>query len=236
MSDLNPAEMNTAINEVATTAPVTNAPVDVSTIVLPDSVKNVDLTNVKFNFRKDKELGTKRPSVELAIPIPTVDGIVEILKAGGNALQLLKDALFDVIYAQARDQVDTNEGITQGTLDLSKLSWDYIANLPKAERAGTGIPKEVWEDFGKDYLEVMPAVTGKSAEQIANASKLLVGKLVACKSNKKIITFLREQVALWFANTPNAENFADVYQFLDKKAETLLLADDSALLANLGAD
>lgn len=221
---------------VADTPATTLAGVDVSSIVLPPTVTNVALLATKFNFRKDKELGTKRPSVELAIPVPTVDGIVEILKAGGNQLSLLQDAIFDVIYDQARVQVDADEAITQNTLDLTKLSWEFIANMPKAERAGSGIAKEVWEDFGKDYIEVMPGVTGKTAEQIGNAAKLLVAKMQPCKTNKKIVSFLKDQVAMWFANTPNAENFADVYQFLDKKAETLLQADDSALLANLGAD
>ena len=218
---------------VGSDAPAT-AGVDISRIAIPASITNVKLEPVKFNFRKDKELGTKRPSVELAIPVPTIDGILAILSAGGKALDLLQEAMYNVIYDQARAQVDVDESIDQSKLDLTKLSWEAIANLPKAERTATGIPKEVWEEFGKDYIEVMPAVSGKSAEAIGNASKLLVGKLQGCKTNKKILSFLKEQIAVWFAHTANAENFADVYEFLDKKAETLLKADDSALLANLG--
>ncbi len=223
------------VAEGSPVAEQTAAKPDITNIVLPDSVKNVSLTSTKFNFRTDKKLGTKRASVELAIPLPTLDGIVEILKAGGKELELLTDAIFDVVYDQARVQVDADETISQDRLDLTKLTWQFIANMPKAERAGTGIPKEVWEDFGEDYINVMPAVTGKSAEQVGYAAKLLVGKMQACKTNKKIVSFLKEQVAIWFANTSNAENFADVYSFLDKKAETLLLADDTVLLANLGA-
>ena len=225
--------VNTANTQTAN-APTVTAGVDISRIEIPESITNVKLEPVKFNFRKDKELGTKRPSVELAIPVPTIDGILAILSNGGKALDLLQEAMFNVIYDQARTQVDTDESIDQSKLDLTKLSWDAIANLPKAERTGTGIPKEVWEEFGKDYIEVMPAVSGKNAEAVGNASKLLVGKLQGCKTNKKILAFLKEQIAVWFAHTPNAENFADVYEFLDKKAETLLKADDAALLANLG--
>ena len=57
-------------SDTAVPAAVT-AGVDISRIAIPASITNVKLEPVKFNFRKDKELGTKRPSVELAIPVPT---------------------------------------------------------------------------------------------------------------------------------------------------------------------
>ena len=105
--------------------------------------------------------------------------------------------------------------------------------MPKAERTGGGISKEVWEAFGKDYVSVMPGVTGKSADQVGNACKLLLAKFQPVKTNKKVISFLKEQLALYFSSTQNAEEFQECYEFLDSKAESLLKADEASLLANL---
>ena len=58
------------------------------------------------------------------------------------------------------------------TFPIDKLSWDFISNMPKAQRSGGGIAKEVWEEFGKDYISVMPDVTGKKVEQVTKAAKL----------------------------------------------------------------
>ena len=51
-------------------APVT-AGVDISRIAIPASITNVKLEPVKFNFRKDKELGTTLVASSLAMPVTT---------------------------------------------------------------------------------------------------------------------------------------------------------------------
>lgn len=203
-------------------------------IVLPAHLKNVEAHPVKFNFKKDKELGTKRPSVELVIPVPTVDGIVDILTRGvDKEVQLLLDAIRGVVVEQARQQVNDKEDISQDTLDVDALTWEAIANMPPAARRGGGIAKEQWEDFGKDYAAVMPGVTGKTAEQIGNAVKILLAKFQPIKTNKKVLSFFKEQVALYAANTPNAEDFQENIEFLQNKVEELLKADEASLLQNL---
>lgn len=192
---------------------------------------NTMMREVKFNFRKDS-LGNKRASIVKQIPVPTLAGLVAIIEAGGKQLDLVLDTLADVVYAQARQQVDA-EDYTDDKWDVNALAWDVIANLPKAERRGGGIPKETWEAFSADYIQVMPAVTGKTLEQTGNAAKLFVAKLAPVKTNKKVIAHLQDLLNIWFTNTPNAEDYADVYEFLSNKAETLLKADEASLLANL---
>jgi hypothetical protein len=194
--------------------------------------KNVQMRESKFHFKKDK-LGNKRPTVELRIPCPTVDGIIGIIEGGGKELELLLDTVADVIMQQARSQVNDNESISQETLKLEELTWAHIANIAPAERKGGGISKETWEAFVEDYTSVMPAVTGKSAEQIGNAAKLLSGKMQACKTAKPVISFLKEQLALWYSSSPNAEDLTECYEFLTNKADTLLKADEASLLQNL---
>lgn len=194
---------------------------------------NIIMTEVDFHFKKDKKLGLKRPAVKLAIPQINAQGLIAAIEAGGKQLDLLLEAANEVFYAAARDQVNANEDISQDTLDLAKLDWKAISELPKSERRGGGIAAEVWEAFAEDYMTVMPAVTGKKEEIVGNAVKLLVGKFNACKSNKKVVAFLQQQLALWWANTKEKEDFAECYKFLDDKANALLAADESALLLNL---
>jgi len=185
-----------------------------------------------FHFRKD-ELGNKRPSIQLELPVPTKYGIIEIIKAGGKQLDLLLEVTAGVIYAQQRSIISDDVEFTADKFDPSKVTWDFIANIPRSERTGSGIAKETWEAFAKDYSTVVISHAGKTADQAANAAKILVGKFQQVKTNKPVITKLLDNINVWFANTPNAEDFADVYAFLVNKAETLLKADDNALLENL---
>jgi hypothetical protein len=197
----------------------------------------VDMKEYKFHFKtvKDKESGieTKRPSVELNLPVPSVEGIIAILEAGGKQLELLLSAASDIVTSQARSILNDNDGMTAKDFPLEQCTWEFIANMPEAEKRGRGIPKEVWDDFSADYIAVMPGATGKTTEQVALAAKLFLNKFQQVKSNKPVIAKLREQLAIYANNSKQAENFADCIKFLDDKAETLLQADEAALLANL---
>ena len=62
---------------------------------------------------------------------------------------------------------------------------------------------------------------------------MLVGKYNAVKTDKKVITFLRTQLAQWATHSENAEEFADVHRYLDERAGTLLTQDSAAMLENL---
>jgi hypothetical protein len=199
--------------------------------------KFVDAKEVKFNFRTVKDdatgLESKRPSVELRLPIPSIEGIIAILEAGGTQLELLQDAVAEVIISRAREIISDKEDASAENFPYAELAWEVIANLPKADRKGRGIPKETWEDFSKDYIATMPAVTGKNAEQIGNAAKILLNKFQSVKTNKPVIKLLKGQLALYLNSSAGAEQFADCVEFLVQKADTLLAVDDAALLSNL---
>lgn len=198
---------------------------------------SVDVKPVKFNFKKtkDKQTGieTVRKPVELAIPFPSVEGIVAILEAGGKQLELLQDAIESVIIAQAREIISEDTSINASNFPLEKITWEYIANLPKAQRRGGGIPKEVWEAFEKDYIEVMPAVTGKTLEQVTRAAAIFKNKLNSVKTNEPVLKLLQEQLAIYAEATPNLEEFKDCVDFLSNKADTFLNVSPEELLANL---
>ena len=197
----------------------------------------VDVKEYKFHFKtvKDKESGieTKRPTIEIKLPVPSVEGIIAILEAGGKQLELLQSAVSDIVVAQARSLLSDNENMTADNFPYAQCTWEFIANMPEAEKRGRGIPKEVWEEFAADYIEVMPSITGKTSEQVALAAKLFLNRFQQVKTNKPVIGKLREQLAIYANNSKQAENFADCIKFLDDKANDLLEADETALLANL---
>ena len=197
----------------------------------------IDKVAVKFNFRKVKDettgLETKRPSVELELPLLTVEGIVKIFEVGGKQLDLLVEAVREVQISRARELVNDKEDITQESFPFAQLTWEAIANLPKAERRGGGIPKEQWEEFSKDYIAVMPSVTGKTIEQVTNAAKLMLNKFQQIKTNKVVLKLLKEQLGIYANTSPNAEQYQDCVSFLVEKAEVFLNMDEAALLANL---
>lgn len=198
----------------------------------------VDVIDAKFHFKKKVDettkLESKRPTIELKLPVPSVEGIVEILTAEGNekGLALLREAVNNIILDRAREIInnDTSESITQENFPLNELSWEAIANQPAAERRGGGIAKETWEDFFKDYEEVMPAATGKPVANIQRATKVYATKFNMVKTDKKVLKLLQGQLALYLSTTPNAEVFMECVTFLDKKAETLINAESSSLL------
>ena len=198
----------------------------------------LDYKNAKFNFREvtDKETGvkTKRASVELdKLPVPSVEGIVAILEAGGKSLDLLLEAVQDVTVSRARDVISETETITSENFDYSQCDWNVIANLEKEDRR-SGISKETWDDFAADYVEVMPAVSGTSKEQSANAAKIFVGKFTAIKTKKDVIAKLKLRLSMYAEHSPRAAEFAECIDVLLKKADKLIQAKEESLADNLG--
>ena len=202
---------------------------------------DVTVKAVTYNFKKSKDkatgIETMRTPVALAIPYPSVQGIVAILEGGepGNnkGLDLLLEAMESVVNAQAREILYEDNALTAATFPVDRCSWEHIACIPKVTRRGGGIPKEVWEAFGQDYVEVMPEVTGKKIEQIANAAKLLVGKLAAVKTNVPVLELLVGQLAVYADASPNIADYQECIEFLLAKAETFLNVTDEELLSAL---
>ncbi len=206
----------------------------------------VDIKETNFHFRKvvneikDPETGkiskieTKRPTVFIPLPVPSLDGIIDILSKGeGKGADLLLEAVASVIMEQAREYINEHEGVTEANFPYEKMSWEAIANLPKAERRGGGINKETWEEFSKDYVDVMPGITGKTKEQVEMAAKVFMLKFAGATTNKPVLRVLQGQLALYASNTPRAEEFSACIGFLADKAEKLINTDETNLLAAL---
>lgn len=197
----------------------------------------VDVQDTNFHFRKVKDpetkLETKRPTVTIPVPAPSVEGLIAIIEAGGKSLDLLLEAVRDKVLEQAREYINDNEGVSAANFPYEKLGWDFIANLPKAERRGGGIAKELWDDFAKDYVEIMPALTGKTKESVELAAKVFVSKFANAKTNKPVLKLLEQQLGIYINATTQGEQFAPVVEWLSNKLDTLINTDETSLLLNL---
>lgn len=248
--------MNDSVENVVTEDPeitetptsqviVADNPTEEEMVGIKETIKvsydfDVNVRPVNFNFKKSKDKVTGieyiREAVQLAIPYPSVEGIVAILEGGGKGLELLLESMESTVNSVARDILtDGPEGtkLSAATFPVDKLAWEVIANMPKAQRRGGGIPKETWEAFAQDYVEVMPEVTGKTIEQVANAAKILASKLAQVKTNEPVLKLLTEQLGVYAENSPNVEEYAECVAFLLNKAETFLNVSPEELLANL---
>lgn len=223
-------------------------------VIIPVTGKNADkvvalaennfivMTEYKIGFKSVKEVDnegkptgvvTKRTEFNLNLPLPTFEGVINALQDEKQRAFIL-DVLADQVYDAARSQVTENaEMKSQDELDLSLLTLDYISNVPKAERRGGGIAKETWDEFVKDYVSVMPALLEKPVENVANAAALFIKRLQPVKTNKAVLNLLKGYLSMWFSNSANAEEFSEVFKFLDEKIDALLKKDDAALLVNL---
>jgi hypothetical protein len=195
-----------------------------NTAVTANTDPLIELRDFTFRFKKDG-LGNKRQNVELRVPVPSAEGLAAILTDGGKPLELLIDIAADFVRTQVASYVGDTEEVNQENFPTDKFGFAYLANLPKEDRRSAAIAKEVWEEFAKDYILVMPARTGKSVDAVTNAADLFIKKLTPAKTNKKVINKLKEQISI-YAETENAERFEEVLSFLVRRADAYLAADD----------
>lgn len=196
-------------------------------------------SSINFRTVKTKEedgsvTETKRESIKLHIPVPSVEDIIQMIEAGTaedasevskNNLQLVMDALLAVPYEQAVSIAKENTSLTSANFPFEELDWEKIANAPEAERKSRGISKEEWADFLEDYISSMPAITGKDEERIKRAAGAFLLKFAPIKSDKKSVAVLRDQLAVYAESAPNAANYYKVIEFLLKKADALIEAE-----------
>jgi hypothetical protein len=231
--------MNDQTNQTQDTDQAAEAPTAEALVtnVQANFDNTVDVQEVNFSFRKvtDDKTGVeyKRPTITLPVLKPSVEGLVKILETGGKGLELLLEAAADVVISRARELINESESIDATNFPYEELLWDKIASLPKAERRGGGIPKETWEEFIKDYIAVMPSLTGKTVDKVENAARNFANKFAAVKTNKKVLGLLVDQLGIYTEGATNAEQFVECINFLTEKADKLINMSEEELLANL---
>jgi hypothetical protein len=208
---------------------------------------NVDQNHVvkdfKFGFRtiKDEETGisSKRPDIEIKLPVLGINGIIAILESGDEKQQqLLLQAVEDQYTGFIKATLADDQAINTDNFPFDKFTWEAMANEPPSERRGRGIAKEIWEAFIKSYIAIMPGLTGKTADQVKKQAAILGQKLQPLKNHEdkeKILPKFKEALTIYTNSAPDAEQYEECITFLNKKVDDYLNADKNADLgANLG--
>jgi hypothetical protein len=165
---------------------------------------NVDGKEFLFRFKKDK-LGNKRANVKCEnVPVPSAEGIVEILRAGGKQLELLQEVVSDTVRGVLADYV-SDENFAWEKFDVKQISWEAIANMPKE---------------------------GKTERQVTLASEVYIKKMAPLKTDKPTLEKLKGQLAIYAENSQRAEEFQEILDLLLRRIDTYMRADDPAELAN----
>ena len=213
-------------------------------VVIENQNKLIDIKEFKFGFRtiKDEKTGisTKRATVEAKLPIPSFEGIVEILQNQASPeFKLLMASIEDTFTSYIKDLLADNPDITTENFPYAKATWTAIATQPESERKGRGIPKEIWEDFIKSYVIVMPGLTGLELKFIEKQAAMFAQKLNPLANHdqkEKILPGLKNMLTVYLNGAGDAaESFQDCIKFLLDKADKILNAEkESNLVANLG--
>ena len=121
MSDLNTAEQAEVTTAKQTAEEIAAAKSALKSSIVAKFNNLVDVKEMKFNFKSDKETGFKRPTVELHLPVPSVEGIVYILENADTRpkeLELLLESLADVVNGQLSFEVRECPGLQNMLPDL----------------------------------------------------------------------------------------------------------------------
>lgn len=213
----------------------------------------VDMLKKSFHFKKDKDVtqkdaetgkevviseGKKLPTAECYLPVPKVTRVIEFLSATGDTFakerELVMAAITDVIYAAARGQIndfrekDSNAIVTNAVLDYDKLDFTVIANTPRAERGAYVPSEEELTAFLGSYKEVMPAASGKTAEQINNHVALFQAGFKKQRGQKEILQLFIDMLGVYVASAPadTVDEHKDVLEYFINKLTKWLSAEE----------
>jgi len=212
----------------------------------------------RFNEVEDEKtkVKTKRPSVEVQVPVPSLPGIIAIIQSGVpakqkadngvaiseeekkaiKALDYLIEVTGDVVQKEVRSYVQDNVNASQDTIPWNKFTFEEIANMPAGIRGASSIAKELWEKFAKSYVDVMVAAANVTAEVAAARAGVFLQKFRPLTGNperKTIIENLMGTLAVYVDKSADKdkEEFVPILEFLSKKADELK-AEDTVVTAD----
>lgn len=217
-------------------------------IKLPDMKFAHMIVEKTFNFRANKELGTKRPALTIQFPTITWPGLVDIVNVDDTASQEEQDRAkraIEYILALITDQVelavrerisDADNPVTnQDQLDIESLFFDKLIFQTASDRRGAKISDEAWKAFAEDYVAVVARVApDRKPTQVKQALELFLKKIMPVRTNKQVLTRLQQLLAEWFAGSENTEEHSEVYDFLSERIRRYLNVEDKDLLTALG--
>ena len=198
----------------------------------------------KKEFAKDDKgekigEGYKHPDVKAVLPVPTVEEVINGLAQEGKVrdfiMDVVSDAVFQVGRAQINDWRENNDmkEFKPTSFDLSKMTLEAIANMPKGQRGAWAPDEEDHKDFAEDYTAAMVNKVNYDPKKVKVHLDHFKNGFAKIKTNKPVISKLLEFLTLWAANTEQMEDNKATYEWLVNRANKYLKAEEKNLLEAL---
>lgn len=176
--------------------------------------------------------GRKHPDVVASLPVPTVEEVIQMLAQEGPVRKLIMDSLEDTVFAAGRQQINSYlENTPDGTFtaqmfDLSKLTLEQIALIPKKERGAWAPDKEDLDNFCEDYKQVMVHDIGYDAKKVGTHCNNFSKGLIKIKNDKPILAKVKELLLTWAAKSPNIDEHQQTYDWFVARIDKWLKAEE----------
>ena len=186
-------------------------------------MSNTQITqDQKVEFRFRERDGYKRPTLELTVPLLTLQGVAAGIATDqdGNPVDpkvatLVVDTVNDPLIAYIRSAINADENFSQETLDemvaKGEISLTHLANLPRSERNVT--TNADLAAFAKAFVEVAAEVE-HTEQRIASvngaqvAAQAFVDRIKAAAGKNEILDKLTEMLEK-FAEAASEELIAE---------------------------
>jgi hypothetical protein len=213
----------------------------------------VTLIKSAFHFKTEKLRddkgavigeGKKHPSVEIDLPVPTIQRLQEFLanpEQFAKEIELLQSTIFDQVYRVARGQIndfrDNNKEaeVTAAALNYDKLDWTAIANMPKAERASSVPSDEDIKTFLDSYLAIMPTALNKPKQNIENHVVCFQTGFKKQRTQKDILEMFTNALSVYCATAGEqaVEDNLEVIEYFTNRLSKLLKSEEKITMDNL---
>ncbi len=210
------------------TAPATTAGMEVKYFFKTEKLKDAEGNEIGD--------GRKHPDVVAVLPKPEAAEVAQILAgADSPAKTLVMDAIENIIFLAGRSQINefrekNPEGtFTASNFDLSKLTLEAIAMMPKKSRGGYSPSDEELKAFCEDYKTVMLHKVGYAPNKVATHVKNLANGLAKVKTEKKILEIMRTLLDNWAANTEAMDEHQAVFEWLSERIAKWLKVEEKDL-------
>jgi len=192
--------------------------------------------------------GPKPPTVVAVLPTPSVDEIIEILshfnetedgKEGKKTVDakiadLLIEQIDDIIFQGGKQQIsywqEKNPGknFSATDFDLSRLTLEYLATLPKGQRGAWAPSDEELKSFNEDYSAVMIELVNYDPKKVKIHCDIFLRGLARVKSDKVAVAKMKDLLTVYASkkDEDSMGEYSQVYDWLMTKADRYLAAEE----------
>lgn len=192
---------------------------------------------LKDDDGKEIGKGTKHPDVKVVVPMASIEDVINYLAAPDGTkeakvrdyiMELLSDGVFAAGRRQINEFFEANPEKQFATtdMDLSKLTLQSIAEMPKGQRGSWTPDDDDFKSFNESYTNVLVHKTQYDPKKTKTHTDHWKQGMSKVKTNKPVVAKLKDFLTLYAANAEEAdlEENKQTYDWLVARAKKYLEA------------